>query len=232
MADHALIQDWIRFLKNNRIVDMKSDPKTGRLNYRKPVTTNVLMKFLSVKTQYSNDSIIKAIQSVLDKKSPPQQRNQLPPEKQDTQQQPQQQGEISHDPQSVSDIDYRDVDRKEPGKLPAPQKPHYKLNRQTGKPERLREEISDTAPTLDEKDVEMIFDILEKSGKKEDLGQSTVAAARQSANAERAARKKPEPSPQEKQEKQEEDIRKLKHIVRDVMTPGQRKALWRALNDE
>lgn len=44
---------------------MQSDPKTGKLNYKRPVTTDDVIHFLQVKTDYDDDRINKAIKEVL-----------------------------------------------------------------------------------------------------------------------------------------------------------------------
>ena len=64
-----LTKDWIQYLKNNQIVAMNSDSSTGKLSYKKKVTTTNLIQFLEVKSDYDDDAIESAINSVLSKKS-------------------------------------------------------------------------------------------------------------------------------------------------------------------
>lgn len=68
MAANTLTKKWIQYLKNNQIVAMQSDPKSGRLNYRKKVTVDDLIHFLQNDTDYSDTQIDKAIDTVLTKK--------------------------------------------------------------------------------------------------------------------------------------------------------------------
>lgn len=44
--NNITIKDWVQFLKNNQIVSMNSDPVTGKLIYRKKVTSADLISFL------------------------------------------------------------------------------------------------------------------------------------------------------------------------------------------
>lgn len=124
--------------------------------------------------------------------------------------------------QDAEDADYKEVPRtpkaigqNQPEEKPT--KPHYKMTRDAnGKPvyKRLREDFEDNpGPTLDEKDVERVFEIL--------MGQQTPDVSDQ----EPAAKEK---SPEEKQK----DLNKFKSIIRDRMSAQQRKAFWRLLNDD
>jgi hypothetical protein len=63
-TDPKLTRDWIQFLKNNQLVSMKSDPATGQLKYKKPITTDILYKFLTDKTGYDPKVITSVIQQV------------------------------------------------------------------------------------------------------------------------------------------------------------------------
>ena len=60
-----LTKDWIQYLKNNQIVAMQSDPKSGKLNYKRPVTTSDVVHFLQVKTDYDDSKINQAIETAL-----------------------------------------------------------------------------------------------------------------------------------------------------------------------
>jgi hypothetical protein len=143
-------------------------------------------------------------------------------------------GKLKHDPDSISDIDYKEIPNEpkepaEPKQLGWKRKPRFKYRHKAG----IKEAIEDKAgPTLDEKDVEMIFDMLSAGGEKSDPGAAAVAAGTQAASAERGtARKKKELPPEEKLAKKQQDMNKIRELIRYTLTSGQRKALWRALND-
>lgn len=252
-ANQNLIKDWIRYLKNNRFAALKSD-EAGNLQYKKPVTSQTVTDFLSLKTQYSDEAISNAIGMVLSRKgvkSPKLQNNPTPKETgrdlstwmhneitPGTRQQtstdvstrsqtaepaaPKQLSgpkanspqKIAHDPNSVSDIEYRDVPEK------PPEKKKSRFNFRRG----VNEAIADTeSPEIDEDDIELIFKILSGGGETFSPGDAAIAAGT--------------PKPKEKvqappdKEKQLAEINKIKRLIRDTMTDGQRKALWRALSD-
>jgi hypothetical protein len=60
----TLTKWWIQYLKNNKIVDLKSD-EAGKLNYQRPVTSDDLSNFLEVKTEFSPEEISNAMHMVL-----------------------------------------------------------------------------------------------------------------------------------------------------------------------
>ena len=66
-AISSIVKDWIQYLKNNKIVELKPQPN-GKLKYNRDATVRDLMKFLDVKTDYPNSLVRKAIRSVFDKK--------------------------------------------------------------------------------------------------------------------------------------------------------------------
>ena len=183
-----LTKGWIQYLKSSQIVALQSDPKTGKLNYSRPVTTDDLTKYLQSTGKFEDDAIQKAIAAATKpepvkkgaKAAAPQQP--ATPPQQQSQQQPAQ---------------------------PAQQKPRYKMG-PDGKPVQISEDIVDTpAATIDEKQVEKVFALL---------------------GAPKAAPAAKQPKPMDDETKLSE-LKKLKRTIRDVMTPGQRKALWRALNE-
>lgn len=261
-ANSKLTKDWIRYLKNNRIVSYKSEPD-GRLNYKRSVTSDDLVKFLRDFTHYSEEQIYNAIGMVASKKgaagSPKLQNNPTPeqpkepgkdlstwmhygmrpgehPTKRvgaDAEDSPRLTGKetpkLAHDPNSVSDIDFREIphEPKEPGRLPAPQskeepkadsgtkpgyKPRFKLRK-------VKEGVEDTTIDLDEKDVEQVFNLL--SSQKEvppgseplDLGNKTADKAEKS------------------DEQKQAEVEKIKLVIANKMTDSQRKSLWRLLTD-
>jgi len=223
-----LTRDWIQYLKNNQIVGMQSDPETGKLNYKRKVTTDDVAKFLEVKTDFDNQAITNAIHMVLAKKamgaapkkinnnpSPPAPGTNLstwhhtevkPGERQP--QQPQQAVDIgptrlSHDKDSISDIDYKEVPDDDPKK-----KPRFK--RRTNVNEAF---VDDEGYTLSEEEIGEIFNIL-ATGQKSSEPPATNEPARQPDN-----------------ERKIKDLNRLKNLIRDRMGNAERKALWRALKD-
>lgn len=149
---------------------------------------------------------------------------------------------IGYDPNSISDIDYKEIpaQRRDPRQLPAPkdkENPEYKPRFRLRK---VKEDITDNpGAELDENDVELIFKILTGGG----TGQAAADAVnsrRNSASGQSAmstgskqSKKEPEQSsPEELQVKKNEDMIKLKKLIRDVMTDSQRKSFWRLLKDQ
>lgn len=59
-----LTRDWIQYLKNNQIAALQSDPKTGSINYKRPVTASDVIYFLQNSTDYDDDQINAAIDRV------------------------------------------------------------------------------------------------------------------------------------------------------------------------
>ena len=200
----ALTKGWIEFLKNNQIVELKSDPETGRLKYRKPVTADDIARYLENSTDFGEEAISKAIHMVLAKKTigkqPPKLKN-TPPEQEPNKQiggpqnQPKQLGsnvpvspKKKYDNKDATDVDYRDIN----------------------------EALVDVpGSTLDEDDVEAIFRILSSPAPE----------------APPAPKAEPEVDQEAAAAKKVEELNRLKRMIRDTMTDAQRKALWRALTD-
>lgn len=206
---NTLVAEWIRYVKEMQIAGLKSDPNTGKLQYKRPVTADDVAQFLNSITDYSRDEISAAIFAVLKKQArqPPTNQAKLSgPSQTDSGNQDKSQRKsipgksptrIGHDPLSVSDVDYKE----------------------------LEEDFSDTPgiPNPTEADVEEIFKILISKG---------PAGARKSKAPATPDGDAGEPeTPEQKQEKKENALRKIKRAIRDKMTDGQRKALWRALNE-
>jgi len=61
----TLTKGWIEFLKNNQMVELQSDPKTGNLKYRKKVTVTDLMRYLENTTDFDEKTIRRAITAAL-----------------------------------------------------------------------------------------------------------------------------------------------------------------------
>lgn len=240
----SLTKNWIQYLKSNKIVALNSDPETGKLKYNRPVTSDDVMEFLDVKTDFSPEQVSNAIHMIMARKGLSKQSPKLqspapkepgrglstwthhgmtPAERQpkkmdhgDIIDMPQAAGpesRLKYNPKDVSDIDFKEKsaeDEKNSNK----------------KPKRLKEEITDIPKfTLDEQDVELLFNILSSGAVKPN--NDNLDNER---NLDRSKKDK-EIDPAEVQARKEEDFRKIKRLIRDVMTDSQRKAFWRMLND-
>jgi len=209
-----LTKDWIGYLKDLQIaVSSKTEP--GKLDYIKRVTSDALSHFLELKTDFTEGQISNAIHMVLAKKAqgggPAKlQNNPTAGTSVATQQErPQQQAP-------------KQIGSNQPKQAPAAPKKRYSKDDATDVEYRnVNEELKDdTAYTLDEKDVEDIFSILTSAAP--DTKQKQRGAAPGTPTA---------ANPEEDQAKKEEEVRKLKRVIRDKMSPAQRKALWRVLTD-
>lgn len=276
-----LTQDWIKYLKNNQIANLQSNPTTGRLSYRRQPTVGDLVKYLTSRNEFDEDEINRSIRTVIsarpEKVEPkgelstwhqtelrpgePRPKNQLPSSSEPrstertlathtgnkSQEEPQQtQKKYSND--EVEDVDFRDVERelkqipskqpgiehkpaeqpkkktrkkRQPNTQPQGQEPPSQPEQPKYKPrfklrtKKVNEDFYDHSGTeLTEKEIKQVFNIL--------LAPKPT----------KEKPKKGELTPEEKELKKQEDMRKLRYLVRDVMTPAQRKTLWRILNEE
>ena len=273
-SNPRLTKNWIQYLKNNQIVNLKSDPNTGRLNYRRPVTAEDLFKFLDASSNLGEEKIMNAIRTVLAKKAFGKQPNRINKGQQDNPQDNpvdvdakevtpgnvpptlsgKQNPKISHNPNSISDIDHREVpvQRRDPRALPPPsnkddeeRKPKLRVKHTgslNGKPhfqyKGLKEDFQDEqGEELDEKDIEEVFSLLLSQQTYDTDTEETPANNRSNQNRQQ---NKPQQannattqqtSPEQDLAKNEESLGKIKRVVRDTMSPDQRKSLWRALNE-
>lgn len=233
--NQALTKLWIRYLKNNQIAAMQSNPKSGRLNYRRPVTVDDVADFLNVESDFTPDEVDSAIKQVTQSgnaatgtqgdtpgntsssnqvaTSNPQQRDVASQEPYMTPGQrqqpktplPQQPRGKKYSNDDATDIDFRNVDRRElpNGQRRLAHKPQTKA---------IREAMRDRAAQLSEPQVEAIFSAL-SSAKKPPAEQTSSAS---SLGMDKA---------------RQDEINTLKRVIRDTMTEPQRLALWRALTD-
>lgn len=65
-----ILREWIRYLKNNQIVHLESDPKTNKLRYKRPVRVEDLFYFIEKSSDFADEQIASAIQSVIGRKGP------------------------------------------------------------------------------------------------------------------------------------------------------------------
>jgi len=132
-----LTKAWIQYLKNNQIVALQSDPKTGQLAYKKKVTTDNLSQFLRSETDYDKEVINSTIQSVMAKGAAPEQVKQHTGGKVA--------GQLSQSPGAIKKRDARTAQKQ-------PQPP------QPGEP--VNEAMIDKPIEISEKDVEAVFSAL------------------------------------------------------------------------
>lgn len=233
-----LTRGWIQYLKNNQIVELQSS-KTGRLKYKRKPTVSDVVDYLDTESNFSADEIKKAIKTVLSKKSAPTSSDNLPAERPDTPAStwtqrgmspgtapgpeqhkepiapPEPQKKYSND--DAEDVPFRDIgpEGERVGKNNFPALPGPKRKPRLKYKDVFKEAIYDKPGIeLDEKDIQEIFTILANPEKPE-------------------AKVEPEVSPDaaEVENKKQEEIRKIKRLIRDTLTDSQRMALWRALTD-
>jgi len=68
-TNEKITELWIQYLKDNQIVSMQSDPKTGKLNYKRSATVKDLENFLRSTGEFEDEAIQNAIQSTVGGKS-------------------------------------------------------------------------------------------------------------------------------------------------------------------
>lgn len=229
-----LTKGWIQYLKNNQIVSTQSNPKTGRLNYKRKPNVTELMRYIQLKTDFDETDIRNAIKTVLGAKQgsagkpetpalsgPPAAGNVATTQKPEmtpgqAPQQPQHREPVEGPAaaKKYSNDDAEDIQFREPGQEPPAltnkKKPRVKYS---DLKKGLKEDFYDRqGAELDENDIKQIFKIL------------------LTPKEEPAPEAEPEESDEEKLIKKQDQMRKLKELVRDAMTPEQRKALWRILN--
>jgi hypothetical protein len=222
----SLTRQWIEFLKINKIVDRQSNPKTGRLNYKRNPNVQELIRFVVRLTDFDQEDVKAAIKAVVGSKgqageapkslAAPEQPTQpkTPALGAPTPPNPSTQ-EPTPSTKKYSNDGAEDIPFKDPGQPPAlthKKKPRFKYKGPGQDPERIREAFYDNQGVeLSEDDIKQIFKIL-LTPKAEPEEPDTAG-----------------PSPEEETEQKQEYMRKLKQMIREVMTPAQRKALWRAL---
>jgi len=202
-----LTREWIQYLKNNKIVALQSDPSTGKLNYKKKVTIDDLTRFLELKTDFNEEEVGNAIHMVLARKAQSKNQPALPGKQPGTAV-----GPVMQPQQRPKQI---------PNNKPIPVKKKYSKDDAEDIDFRdINEALSDnTSLDLDESDVESIFSILLSGKSAPQKNTRSPGRPPAQANADDAELKKLE------------DVRRLKRVIRDTMTPAQRKALWRLLTD-
>jgi hypothetical protein len=74
-----LTRNWIQYLKNNQIAALQSDPKSGKINYKRKVTASDVVDFLQNGTDYDDKAINQAIDRVVGSRSGDETSNQEQP---------------------------------------------------------------------------------------------------------------------------------------------------------
>lgn len=232
----SLTKEWIQFLKNNKIVDLNSDPATGKLSYKRGVTSDDVSKFLEIKTDFSAEEISNAIHMVLAQGTmknaqPKLDNNPTPKEPSKDISTWSYYGMSPGNKQPVDDTGTgadnqartppRQLGNSQPRVSHDPNsisdidyrdKPEDKSSVTKSKFGRrnVKEEIKDVAGhNLGEKEVEQIFSMLVAPKPAQSASDNNTAVSVD----------------------REEQLRKFKRLIRDVMTDAQRKSLWRALHD-
>jgi hypothetical protein len=235
-----LTKDWIQYLKNNQIAALQSDPKSGKLNYRRPVLTSDVVNFLQVKTDYDDDKINSAIEKVLGQGTSGEVAVQSATKPQDAAPgqppQPAQPATKKYDTSGATDVTprYGKQPAISPPAPPEPAQPTQptqptrsggkikgqvsqspgairKRQARANRKAALREDFKDEpGEQLSEKQVGMIFNL---------LGSETDQP-----KAEQSARVDP-------QQVRIEEVNKLKRFIRDTLSEQQRMSLWRALQN-
>jgi hypothetical protein len=212
-----LTKEWIDYLKSNQIA-FSSKTEPGKLDYKKKVTSDDISRFLEGKTDFTEEQISNAVHMVLAKKA----QGGGPAKLQNN---PTAGTSVATQPERPQQQAPKQLGSNQPKQAQAAPKKRYSKDNATDVEYRdINEELrDDTAYTLDEKDIEDIFSILTSASP---AAPATKQKQRGTAPGTPAAA-----SPEEEQAKKDEEIRKLKRVIRDKMSPAQRKALWRVLTD-
>lgn len=224
-----LVARWIQYLKNNQIVDKESDLETGDLKYKRSTTTKDITRFLESNTDYSEEQINNAIKMVMAKGAQKKQPDKL--QNNPTQRVP------GRELSTWQQNDMHPGDPRQPANIPRlpskasqdtpPKKSKYSKDGAVDVEYKdIKEAIKDlSGQDFSEDDVEAVFSILTSA--KPDSSDATQD--KPSGNKQKGQGKQKGETPPADPRKKEEDTKKLMRIIRDTMTPTQRKMLWRAL---
>jgi hypothetical protein len=202
-----LIGRWIQFLKLNQIAKSSPD-SSGNLTYKRGVSVADVARFLKNNTDFDQDTINQTIFRVMSKKS------------------------ASADKTKKISGTAAPKDTAEPQKqISSPAStmlPHDPMSVSDIDYREIREAFKEmNFPDLSEEDVEEIFAAL-VSTKPAKSSQKTAAGAKSQVASTKSSTT---PAKTQSPEQKEEDIRKIKRLIRDNFTDAQRMALYRALKD-
>ena len=249
-----LIKQWIEYLKRNQIVDLKPDPNTDQLKYRRPATIDDVAHFLA--RDFTEEQINNAISIVLAKKNqgqqPPKLQNnptqapsapsaQVPatPPQQQPQQKPQQptQPNKKYNNDDAEDVGFRDVPAKqEPRQLGhnAPQEePESNEPKQLGWKRKPHFKLRSKRDALREAfknnagekvSEEEVEEIFNVISK----NGGPKPGADEFDNQEQPQQQQPQQNPEEKKK---HELQRIKEIIDNTMSDNQRKAFWNALHE-
>jgi hypothetical protein len=148
-APTQLTKEWIQYLKSNQIVSNISDPKTGKLTYKRQVFVDDMISFLKGTADYSEEEINAAVSSVSAVKKPS--GGKVP-------------GQVSQTPGAVKKRAARQA-KKQPVPAAPTQPMAVEAANRPSFLQWLQEAIGDGhKPVLSEKDVEAILAALPKKG--------------------------------------------------------------------
>ena len=251
VTNQKLTKEWIQYLKNNQIVELQSDPQSGKLNYKKPVTEDDVIDFLTNNDYFSQEEIEKALDSVGGEQSAasnvatrPTQQQQSPGQEPQTQDQPEPAARPTYDNSNATDVEPRYGPRTSlpaPTRaLPAPVQPEKKSRtggKQPGQvsqtPNAIRKRQSRAnrrsginEDFTDNPGAELSEKQVEEVFKILTAGQQ--AQKQQAGHGQPADQENPRVDPVQVRI---EEINKIKRVIRDKMSDQQRMSLWRALTD-
>lgn len=249
----TLTKEWIDYLRNNQIITHQSDP-SGQLEYKKKITTDIISRFCKLKTDFDEQVINDAIQKVISKKTgiaqePDQEQSREKSASGAFGQMSQHLGTQTQPPTPTNEAttlsQSPDAIRKREQRARAAQSSNAfgQMSQQLGgdtqqpttnpkaKPganafSQMSQQLGNANKSLpktvefNEKDIELLFNILTASS----------PAAKPSAPSPAADNNSPPQQPDTEEDKQNK-IKRLKRLVRNEMTPQQRKSLWNALNE-
>lgn len=218
MNKDDLIKGWIQYLKNNKIVSLQSDPKSGKLNYKQPVTKELLLKFIKLNTELDDKTIGNAINKVIGSK--PKQQPSTP----GNPTQPTQPTDGKSQPANKFQYQIKNVKSTGTTIPTIPNQPTTAQTISSQNVKNIKEAIVDNpGPVISEKDIEAIFGIIASaiSSTRENPAQQKQQQSSQPQQTE----------PEDQNIAKQQDLEKLTNLITNSMSDDQRNALWRALHE-
>lgn len=253
MASDAktLTKEWIIFLKNNQIAAQQSDPKTGKLTYKKQPTAADLERFLNLKSDFDEQVIATAIRDALENRPANKSGTAPPPDKtQPTSPQPTQPTTAQPDtenPLAASDevidrnnaewrknnnidamsrewYDSLDSTRPEEPKEPEERKP--KLHTKLKTPGTATQKPRVSYRGLKEDISDIAAEEIDEPTVEQIFNSLAFHAPDEDEPEDDNSSATPDPAAQQ------DEIKQIKRVVRDTMSDAQIKSLWRELTDD
>jgi hypothetical protein len=241
-----LTRNWIQYLKNNRIAALQSDPKSGKLNYKRKVTADDVRDYLYNTTEFDKKDIDRAIRSV-SKKGAEQPGQETPAGANVPAVQGQQGGELDTgmspgNPAPRLPGPQPTQPTRPPSKYAATNQdatdvePRYGPRKQLGQPEEEPPKEKPRYKSIGTKDGKPRLKFVredfndnpgpELSEKDVETIFKTLSNAGPDSGSDKEVAQKSQIDPQEVKA---QEIDKLKKVIAKTMTPEQRKQLWDAL---